>query len=512
MGNEYLLGIDIGTQSAKVGIFDIYGNSNVVTTLEYSLKTPYPGWAEEDPEDWWKSVVHCIKESLKVSRISPDKIIVIGVSGQMHATVAVSKEGGLLSHSALLWCDKRSIPQCMKIRKAIDELEYAKITGNIVSTSWVGPHIMWIKDNFPHVYEKTYKFLTSEGYIIYKLTGKFTIDWSEASGTYLFDIRKMKWSEEIAQLLGIDLDKMPEIFKSYEVVGNVTEEAAKITGLKAGIPVVAGAGDFLCAALGVGCIAEGTSFIMTGTASDIAAFVRNPLITSNLLNLHHAIDGWVTYRTLEGVGALIKWFKDEIAIPEAEEARMRAISPYQAIDEKISEVRPGAEGLLVYPFPLGERPPGNANSRVVIFGLTLLHRREHIARAILEGIAFAEKEVLDEIEKHGIKVKIVRLANGGAKSVIWRRIRADIIGKPLAIPSTVDATLLGNIILAGIGVNIYKDPIKTVNDLVKIIDIVYPDEYKHKIYSKYYQIFRRFRETFWHLFNEIASVEEYKSK
>jgi xylulokinase len=509
MSDEYLLGIDVGTQSAKVGIFDIHGNPLAISTSEYPLKTPYPGWAEEDPDDWWKAVIQSVKEVLEVSKIPSDKIVAIGVSGQMHATVPMSKDGELLSHSALLWCDKRSAPQCEKIRSKINENEFIKVTGNVVSPSWIGPHIMWFKENLPQVYEKTYKFLTSEGYIIYKLTGKFSIDWSEASGTYLLDIRKMIWSEELAQILEVDLDKMPDIFKSYEVVGYVTEEAAKTTGLKAGTPVVAGAGDFLSATLGLGCVVEGNSFIITGTASNIAAVVKSPLLTPKLLNLHHAIDAWVTFRTLEGMGALLRWFRDNIAIPEVEEARKRGISPYQVIDEKASAINPGAEGLLIYPFPLGERPPGNVNSRVVIFGLLLSHSREHIARAILEGIAFAEKEVVDEIESHGIKVEVIRIADGGAKSTVWNKIRADIMGKPLAIPNVTNATLLGDVILAGIGVGIYKDPAKVVNDIVKISSIIHPDENKHRIYIRYYQVFKKFRETFWHLFNELANIEKH---
>jgi xylulokinase len=209
------------------------------------------------------------------------------------------------------------------------------------------------------------------------------------------------------------------------------------------------------------------------------------------------------------MGALLRWFRDNIAIPEVEEARKRGISPYQVIDEKASAINPGAEGLLIYPFPLGERPPGNVNSRVVIFGLLLSHSREHIARAILEGIAFAEKEVVDEIESHGIKVEVIRIADGGAKSTVWNKIRADIMGKPLAIPNVTNATLLGDVILAGIGVGIYKDPAKVVNDIVKISSIIHPDENKHRIYIRYYQVFKKFRETFWHLFNELANIEKH---
>ncbi|MEM3980325.1 MAG: FGGY-family carbohydrate kinase [Ignisphaera sp.] len=298
------------------------------------------------------------------------------------------------------------------------------------------------------------------------------------------------------------------INKSYEIIGTVNEEAAKITGLKQGIPVIAGSGDFLAAALGVGCTREGRCFIMTGTASDVAVFVNRPIISPTLQNLHHAIDGWITFGIVEGVGALYRWFKDNIAITEDIEAKKRGISVYQVLDEEISSIDPGSGGLLIYPFPLGERPPGNVNSRVVIFGLHLGHTRAHIARAMLEGIAYAEREILEEIERQ-VKVEVVRLADGGALSVVWGKIRADIFGKPVFLPQIAEGALLGDAILVGVGLRLFN-----VNEITAIVDkhvrpkvILEPDINAHENYTKLYNIYKKFRKTFWLLFDELAAIK-----
>lgn len=503
----YILTIDIGTQNTKVALWDLDLNVVAKAFRENILVTPRPGWAEEDPEIWWSGAVDGIKEVLSRSKVDASKIVGIGVSGQMHATVPISRDGAVLSRGVLLWCDKRSYAQCVKIKQMIDEIKYMEITGNLVSPSWWGPHIAWIKENMPSVYEKTYKFLTSTGFIVYKLTGSTTIDWTEASGSYLMDVRTLEWSNELVNLLGIDYDKLPPIYKSYEVVGTVSNEAAKITGLKPGTPVIAGSGDFLAAALGIGCTQEGRCFIMTGTASDVAAFVNKPIILPTLQNLHHAIDGWITFGIVEGVGALYKWFKDNIAITEDIEARKRGVSVYQVLDEEISSISPGSDGLLVYPFPLGERPPGNVNSRVVLFGLHLGHTRTHIARAILEGIAYAEREILEEIEKQ-VKIEVVRLANGGAQSVVWGKIRADVFGKPVFLPEIAEGALLGDAVLVCIGLKLFNinEITSTVDKYVKPRTVLEPDDESHKSYTKFYEIYKKFRKTFWALFDELAAI------
>ncbi|MEM3980326.1 MAG: FGGY family carbohydrate kinase [Ignisphaera sp.] len=195
--NEYILTIDIGTQNTKVALWDLDLNVIAEAFRENVLVTPRPGWAEEDPEIWWNGVVDGIREVLTKSKADVNKILGIGVSGQMHATVPISKEGMVLSKGVLIWCDKRSYAQCIKIKQTIDEIKYMEITGNLVSPSWWGLHIIWIKENMPTVYEKTYKFLTSTGFIVYKLTGSTTIDWTEASGSYLMDIRTLEWSNEL---------------------------------------------------------------------------------------------------------------------------------------------------------------------------------------------------------------------------------------------------------------------------------------------------------------------------
>jgi xylulokinase len=485
--NKFLV-IDIGTEGAKGAIVDNHGKIICEAGQNYSLKCPKPGWAEQDPEDWWHATLKIIKEVITRSKIPPDDIIAIGVCGQMHAPVPVSKDHELLYRSPPLWCDKRNVTQCIKLGEKINEEEIIRKTGNTITPAWMGIKIMWIKENHPIIYERAYKFLTPKDFIIMRLTDTFVTDWSEASGSFLMDVTTGNWSQELAEILGIDLEKLPEIYPSYEIVGEVTCEAARLTGLRKGTPVIAGGGDFPCAVLGAGIISSEEAVDVTGTSSLFAVYVEKPIFNIRLMNLHHVIDGWITFNEVEA--GLLRWFRDNFGIIENKIAAERGISTYKVMDEEAEKVPPGAGGLIVFPHFIGERFLDRLYSRGAFIGLTLAHNRQYIIRAIMEGITYELRRISELIEKNNEKINLIKFVGGGASSTFWAKLKADIYGKPIATLSSYQGGLIGLTILSMIATKIVDNAREAVNQLIKVSQIYEPDPELHDFYNKMHALYK----------------------
>jgi len=489
METKYFLGIDVGTDGTKVGLFDLQGNLVKDSYEEYELVCRQPGWAEQDPELWWNVVARNIKNVLKLSKVSPHDIAGVGVCGQMHAAIPIDKNGNLIYRSPSLWCDKRSAPQCEKLKEEIDEDSLLKKTANPITPAWTATKILWLKENLPQIYEKTYKFLVPKDYIVFKLTSVPSIDYSEASGTLIFDANKEKWSNELSERLGIDLEKMPEISFSHEIVGEVSHEASKVTGLRVGTPVVAGGGDFLCTLLGAGITREGRAADISGTASLVAFYSKKPLRDKRIMNLRHVVPGWIPFGIMEG--GLLRWFRDEFGQIETQEAARKGVSAYKIMDSEAETVNPGSGGLIVVPYFMGERVMGSPNARGVIFGLTLAHQRAHLIRALMEGITLSLCRTVEIVKELGLEPSAFRLIGGGAVSSVWRQIKADVYGKPTQVLNTYHGGVLGAAILAMVGVEAKSDIIKTMDEAVYVKETCEPRKEIHGTYSKLYEIHKR---------------------
>jgi len=499
-----LLGIDVGTEGTKVSLFDTDGRVIGDSYEEYELKCLEAGWAEQDPDLWWQTVIKNVRIVTQSSNVSPRDIAGIGICGQMHAPVPIDKNGELLYHSPLLWCDKRNAPQCEKLKKNMDEERLIRITGNAITPAWTGIKILWMKENTPNIYDKTYKFLVPKDYLIYKLTNNPSIDWSEASGTFLFDVDKREWSEELAKEFQIDLDKLPDIYPSHKVVGEVTSEAARVTGLRAGTPVVSGGGDFLCTLLGAGIVSEGRVADISGTASIVAFYSKRPLIDRRIMNLHHVIHGWISFGIVEG--GLLRWFRDEFGYVERHEARKKGISAYKIMDSEAETVAPGAGDLILLPYFIGERTLGSPHARGVLFGLTLAHQRMHVIRAIMEGITYALRQTVEITEELGLKTEAFRLIGGGAVSPLWRRIKADIYGKPTMVLSTYQGGVLGAAILAMVGIGAIKDASAAINEIVSVVEVCKPVQKNHEKYNKLYDMYKKLHDSMQPFYDELEEL------
>jgi xylulokinase len=497
---DCLLSVDIGTESARAALIGFDGRVLASSSREYDLICPRPGWAEQEPESWWKAVVANIREALAMAPEA--RIAAVGVCGQMHATVAVDKRGELVSRSALLWCDKRSAPQCASVSSAVDPAETLRITGNPIVPTWTGFKLRWIRDNQPEVYSRADKFLHCKDYLNLRLTGASYTDYSEASGTYLFDARRRAWSRDLCELLGIDMRKLPPILDASQVAGHVTPEAAGVTGLRAGTPVVCGGGDMMCLLLGAGIARLGLACDITGTAADISVYTAEPLYDARLMHLHHVVPagGWISFGILDAGGGSYRWFRDALG---------GANATYETLDRQAGQTPAGAEGLFFFPYLLGERVLGSADSRGVFFGFTPRHHAGHCVRAIMEGVSYDLRMSLEIIEAAGVPIQEIRAIGGGARSPLWCGIKADIYGKPITTLRNFEGGVVGAAILAGLGAGVYPDVTAAVAALVETGCGYAPDPARLSYYGRCYRLYKSLHDGFQPFYKEVAALSQF---
>lgn len=499
----YLMGMDIGTSSTRAIIIDENGKLIASATGDYPLITPKPGWAEQNPEDWWKASVEVIKKVIEVSRVSPKEIAGIGPSGQMHGSVFLDKGGNVL-RPALLWCDQRTQKQCDEIYGIFSYEGFIKLSHNKALTGFTAPKILWLRENEPDNYKKIFKILLPKDYIRFKLSGTYATEVSDASGTILMDIAKRTWSEEILSGLKISKGLLPDVYESPVVSTKVSAEAAKLTGLIEGTPIVGGAGDQAGGAVGSGIIIPGLISDYLGTSGVVFSYSDKPVYDSQgrLHSFCHAVPGkWhLMGVTLAAAGSL-KWYDDNFG-PSGE---MRKKYPdrksYKLLDLQAENVSPGSYGLIFLPYLSCERTPyADPYARGVFFGISYVHGPDHFVRAILEGVAFSQFDCLSLMNEVGIKSDKVILFGGGAKSKIWRQIIADIFNKRIATLNIEEGPSYGGALLAGVGCGVYESVVEAAKKVIKEIDEVNPlpeniEKYKH-IYEIYKSLYKDLKKDF----------------
>ena len=486
---KYLLAHDLGTSGNKATLFTTEGN--LVKSIVYSYSTDYfnNNWAEQDPDNWWRAV--CSTTSQIIENIDKNEIIAVSFSGQMMGCLCVNRKGNPLRKS-IIWADQRAVKEAEDLRCKISEERFYRITGHRISPSYSLQKLLWIKNNEPEIYENTYKMLNSKDYIIFKLTGKFVTDYSDATGTCILDLNTYKWSEELISLSGIDGDKLPELRKSTDVIGGVTEQAAQLTGLAAGTPVVCGGGDGVCATVGAGCIREGMAYSILGSSAWISMTTEKPIYDSQMrtFNWAHIVPGYVApCGTMQAAGVSYSWLKNQICTSEIEEAKEKGMSTYDLINREIEKSPAGANGVFFLPYLLGERSPRwNPNARGAFIGLTMEHKREDILRSVLEGITFNLNVILEVFKQH-TTIDEITVIGGGAKGKVWRKIMADIFDiKILKLSYLEEATSMGAAVTGGVGVGVFKD-FQVINRFISVDDIEKPNAENSRQYKKMIPIF-----------------------
>ena len=410
----------------------------------------------------------------------------------MMGCLPVDKEGNPL-RNIIIWADQRGIKEAELIRERVGEEKVYRITGHRVSPTYSAAKILWIKKNEPEVFSKTYKFLLAKDFIIHEFTGKWVTDFSDASGTNLFDLQREEWSEEIIEALEIPIEKLSEVHSSLEVVGELTQEASSELELPPGIPVVIGGGDGACAACGAGVVKEGQAYNYLGASSWIAIASTRPIYDPKLrtFTFHHLAPGlFMPTGTMQSAGISYQWARDNLAIKEREIAPSLGLSPYEIMDLEVEKIPPGSENLIFLPYLLGERSPHwNPKARGVFIGITPRHTKVQLMRAILEGVGFNLKIILDAFLAQGVNIENIRLIGGGGKSKLWAGILASIFEREiLRMEILEEATSLGAAIAGGVGVGIFPN-LEIAEELIKVKERFLPKQKDIEIYRRLYSIF-----------------------
>ena len=496
MSKDYLLGIDIGTSACKVALFNKSGQVMASASGDYPVYYPREGWAQQKPDEWWSAVCGAIRECLKMGNIFGEQIAGIGIDGQSWSAIAIDREGNVLTDTPI-WMDTRAQEICDRLNNEIGSENIFQVAGNSLQPSYTTAKILWYKENMPEVYGRIYKILQSNSFIAYRLTGAVTQDLSQGYGLHCFDMRTGSWDENMCVKLGIPVEFLPEIVPCDEVVGTVTEEAAIMSGLEAGIPVVAGGLDAACGTLGAGVIHPGETQEQGGQAGGMSICIDTYKADPSLILGFHVVPGrWLLQGGTTGGGGVMRWVEREFADYERERQKETGVSSLDQLNEIARETPAGSEGVVFLPYMSGERSPvWNPYAKGVFYGLDFAKTKGHMVRACMEGVAFSLRHNLEVAEAAGAKAEILRAMGGSANSLLWTQIKADVTGKTIVVPASDTATTLGAALLAGVGVGFYKDYEEAVSMTVKETRRHKPDLSNKEIYDKTYCTYRNLYES-----------------
>lgn len=491
----YLIGSDIGTSGTKTVLFDLEGNTVASALSEYPLYQPKNGWAEQDPRDWWNAVCETIKAVITKSGVDPHDIKGVGLSGQMHGLVMLDKDDNVIRPS-IIWCDQRTAKECEEMTDKVGADKLIEITANPAMTGFTASKIMWVKNNEPENYEKCAKIMLPKDYIRYMLTGEFATEVSDASGMQLLDVPKRDWSPYVLDKLGIDRSLLGKMYESCEDTGHVTKKAAELTGLAEGTIVAGGAGDQAAGGVGNGIVREGVISATIGTSGVVFAHTDKISIDSKgrVHTLCHAVPGcWHIMGVTQGAGLSFKWMRDNFFEGEKATAALLGNDPNYIMDKIAETVPAGSNGLVYLPYLMGERTPHlDPDCRGVFFGLSAMHTKKDMLRAVMEGVIFSLTNCMDIIkDMTGTVPETVYASGGGGNSSLWRGMMADSFDMPISRNNSKEGGALGVAILAGVAAGLYKSVPDACAALIREKDSTVPNPENTAVYNKYYSLYNK---------------------
>jgi xylulokinase len=462
-----LVGLDVGTTGVKALAVSPEGDVLARAEAAYSLSTPHPGWAEQNPADWWRAA------ETALASVAPDQAAGIGLSGQMHGLVALDENDRVL-RPAILWNDQRTAAECAEIEERVGLSRLVTLTGNRALPGFTAPKLLWLRSNEPDLYGRIKQILLPKDYVRLRLAGERGTDVADASGTLLFDVARRRWSEEVLDALDVPPEWLPPALESPAVSGR--------TG--GGVPVAAGAGDQAAGALGVGVVDGGPLSVVLGTSGVVFAalprFAADP--EARLHAFCHAVPGhWHAMGVMLSAAGSLRWFRDAFAAGES----------YDRLVEEAGGWPAGAEGLAFLPYLAGERTPhADPDARGAFVGLSLRHDRGALVRAVLEGVAYGLRDSLELLRALGVRPDAGRVSGGGARSDLWVRIVASVLGLPLERTVVEEGAAYGAALLGGVAGGVFADVREAVERCVRVRETVEPDPEWEKIYAAGYERFR----------------------
>ncbi len=495
---EYLLGIDVGTSSAKAVLMDASGKPVHAVAPEYAFSTPKPNWAESDPSDWWEATVSAIRSVLEV--VSADAIAGVGLTGQMHGLVLLDRDGSVL-RPCIMWNDQRTAAECGALTRAIGAERVLQLTGNPLLPGFTAPKVVWVRENEPEVYARIARILLPKDYVRYRLSGAYCTDVSDASGMALLDVANRTWSEEMLAGAEIPLAWLPELTESPVASARVSEEGARATGLLAGTPIAAGGGDQAAQAVGCGIVREGVISATLGTSGVIFAHSDSYRVEpeGRLHAFCHAVPGkWHLMGVMLSAAGSYQWYRNTLG----------GGAGYPELDAEAARAPAGAEGLFFLPYLSGERMPHpDPDARGAFIGLSLRHGREHMTRAVLEGVCYGMRDGLELMRALGLRSKEIIASGGGARSPLWRQMLADTFETCVVTVNATEGAAYGAAVLAGVAAGVYDSVEEACATTVRTTGDTDPGA-DAAVYRTLYPHYRALYPALRDVFREIAGTVE----
>jgi xylulokinase len=481
---DYVLGIDVGTGGTRAVLVDSTGAIASSATAEHvGFASPKTGWAEQDPQDWWKAAGAAIREAL--SKVPGAKVVGVGLAGQMHGAVLLDENDEVI-RPALIWCDQRTQPQCDWLNAEIGEQRIIELTSNPALTNFTLTKLLWVRDKEPELWKRFRRVLLPKDYVRFRMTGEHAMDVADASGTLMLDVAHRRWSQEMMAAVGLPMSCLPRLCESPEVCASISSAGAAATGLQAGTPVVGGAGDQAAGAVGMGIVRTGAVSATIGTSGVVFAATDNPAKDGKgrVHTFCHAVPGrWHVMGVTQAAGQSFRWIRDLL--------QNSGTLSYDQLTREAAQVPPGSDGVLWAPYLMGERTPYlDPNARGTLTGLAASHTRAYVVRAVLEGVAFSLRDTFSLFKEMNVPVKNVRLGGGGARSDLWRQIQADVYGYEVEILAAEEGAAYGGALLAGVGAKWWNSVEEACDAVVKVQKRVKPNAAAVEAMGKQYENYR----------------------
>src|SRR6266700_4100980 len=495
-----LLGIDLGTTGIKAALFAAEdGHVLSSSFVEYPLLHPQPGWAEQHPADWWQATVAAIRTCLAQAAlrdVKPADVQGIGLSGQMHGVVLLDEKNQVL-RPCIIWADQRSEAQCRWMTERVGAARLIELVSNPALPGFSAPKALWVRDNEPEIFARARTMILPKDYIRYRLTGVMAMEISDAAGTCLLDVKQGTWSREVLEAIEFDPALLPPVVAADAVCGAITDEVEQLTGLLAGTPVAGGGADNACGAVGNGVVRPGLALVSIGTSGVLLAHAATPQVDVSgpiprVHTFNHAVPhAWYLMGVTQAAGLSLRWVRDNIGLPEQALERWTGLDAYELLTKEAEGVSPGSDGLLFLPYLQGERTPHlDAYARGGWIGLTASHNRRHLVRAVLEGVAFSLKDCFAIIQEQGLELEQLRATGGGAKSLPWRQILADVLGVQLVTTTAEEGPAFGAALLAGVASGVYASVPQACEITVRVVDRTEPRPELESVYTRAYEKYR----------------------
>ncbi|RRJ97731.1 xylulokinase [Opitutaceae bacterium TAV4] len=504
MSVQRLLGIDFGTGGCKVSVIGLDGVPVTSCSEEYPTRHPHPGWAEQNPADWYPALVRCLKRIWDEGRVRPEEIVALSFDGSTHNAVLLDEADRVL-RPTIMWTDQRSVAESAWLGEHHGK-DIFRIGYQWPTPTWTLPQMLWLHHHEPDVLRRTARILFVKDYVRYQVTGVALTDYIEAQGTLFFDVANHRWSPELCALANIPLRALPELVTPVARAGVVTSRAAQETRLIAGTPVICGSSDSAVEDYAAGAIEPGQCIVKLATAGNVNVMIDRAVPDTRTLTYSHVVPGmWYSVTATNAAATCMRWFRDHFCAGEALQAREQKISTFDLMGELAAASPPGARGVCFHPYLQGERSPyWDASLRASFTGLSLSHTKGDLVRAVMEGVAFSLRDCRRVLDDMNLPVNEIRLIGGGAKDALWAQIVCDVFGVPLVLPQNSDASA-GSAMLAGVGIGIFADERSAAARCVRVKGRLTPDPERAAAYSSGFERYRRLHDALAEIYHEPST-------